>query len=141
MKKYLSIVLVAIFALVITGCGSKQTIKCSMSQSTTGYKMTSDIDISLKDSKFDNMNMVINVTIDDSYLSYKDMLVSSLESEFSGFEQAYGAKVSIKDTDKGAKITISMNREEAEKFYGSKAEKITKKEVIEEFEGQGYSCK
>ena len=103
--------------------------------------MSSDITVSIKNSKFDDMKMEMNVEVDDAYLSYKDMLVSSLESQFSSFESTYGAKVTIKDTEKGAKIIITMNAEQAAKFYGNADEKVTKKDFIDEFEGQGYSCK
>ena len=33
-----------------------------------------------------------------------------------------------------------MNEAEAKKFYGKDSKKITKKDVIEEFEGQGFTC-
>lgn len=140
MKKLILPLLIAIF--LVTGCGGgSQVVKCTMSQDSTGAKMSSSVNVGIKNSKFDYIKMEIDVVVDDAYKAYKDMLVSSLESQFEGFESQYGAKVSIKDTEDGAKVTISMNSDEAEKFYGKDSEKLTKKKVIDEFESQGYTCK
>ena len=140
MKKLILPLLIAIF--LVTGCGSgSQVVKCTMNQDVTGAKMSSNVNVGIKGSKFDYIKMDIDVVVADEYLAYKDVFVSSIESQFTGFESTYGAKVSIKDTDKGVKVTISMDAEEAEKFYGKDSKKLTKKDVIDEFENQGYSCK
>ncbi len=140
MKKLFLPLLIAIF--LVTGCGSSsQVVKCTISQDMSGAEMKGSLNVGIKNSEFDYIKMEMEVIVDDSYKSYKDLLVSSLESEFEGYEERYGAKVSIKDTDDGAKVTISMNKDEAEKFYGKDSKKITKKDVIEVFEDQGFTCK
>ena len=139
MKKLFLPLLIAIF--LATGCGGgSQVVKCTMSQNATGVKINSNVNVGIKNSKFDYIKMENYVVVDDAYKAYKDMFVSSLESQFEGFE-SYGAKVSIKDTEDGAKVTISMNSEEAKKFYGKDSKKLTKKKVVDEFESQGYTCK
>lgn len=140
MKKLFLPLLIAIF--LVTGCGGgSQVVKCTMSQDMSVAEMKSNLEVGIKNSKFDYIEMEMEVVVDESYKAYKDTLVSSLESQFTGFESLYGAKVNIKDTDDGAKITISMNKAEAEKFYGKDSKKLTKKDVIEEFESQGFTCK
>ena len=140
MKKIILPMLVALF--ILTGCGSNsQTVKCSQSTSSFYGKMESNIVVTIKNSKFNNFVMEVNINLDDAYASQKSQFISQLESQYKSFEQQYGAKLSLKETDKGAKITVTMDGKQAEDFYGKDETKVTKKDVIDEFEGQGFSCK
>ena len=46
----------------------------------------------------------------------------------------------VSETEDGVKIEMNMNAKQAEEYYGSNG-KISKKDVIEEFEKQGFECK
>ncbi len=140
MKKLVVTFLLGI--IVFTGCSKNETVKCTMSQEQTGVKINGNLTVELKDKKFDNIELVMDVVIDDAYLSYKDKFISTIESQFTSFESTYGVKPKIDSTDKGAKVTVSMTSAAAEEFYGQKNTKeLTRKEVIDTFEQQGYTCK
>lgn len=142
MKKVVVLFLFA--ALVLTGCGSKksETVKCTISNEMTGVTMNGDLTVEIKDSKFDSIELVMDAVIDDSYLSYKSEMKKSIEKQFASFESSYGVKPKVEETDKGAKVTLSMTSAQAEKFYGATNNtKLTRKEVIDTFTKQGYTCK
>ena len=56
------------------------------------------------------------------------------------FEEKYGVQPKVTETDNGAKIDMEMTAEQAKEFYGNGSTKATRKEVIEEFEKQGFTC-
>ena len=139
MKKFVAILFVSI--LFLTGCGKSEKVVCTTSQTMYGIEMSSELNVYLKDSNFDKMDMTIDIVIPDSLMSRKADLVEALESQYADFETQYGVKPVTKETDKGAKISMNMNKDQAVKFSGSNDTKATKKQVIETFEAQGFSCK
>ena len=142
MKKVVLSLLLA--ALMLTGCGNKasETVKCTISQESIGATMNGELTVELKDGKFDSIKLVMEAIIDDDYISYKSQMKTTLESRFKTFETLYGVKPVTEETAKGAKVTLSMTSEQAKEFYGSNNDaKLTKKEVIDTFKKQGYSCK
>ena len=139
MKKYIAILFVAV--LFLTGCGKSEKVVCTMNQTMYGIKMDSELNVYLKDSNFEKIDMTIDIVIPDSLMSRKADLIDALESEYAGFESQYGVKPETKETDKGAKITMKMNKKQAIEFSGSSNTKATKKQVVETFEAQGFSCK
>ncbi len=140
MKKVVLSLLLGI--VILTGCGSKnETVKCTMKQEQTGVSINGVITVELKNKKFDSAEFVFDATIDEAYLNYKSQFVSALEKQFSSFEKNYGATPKVESTDNGAKVTVIMTSEQAEKFYGkSNSKEVTKSDVIEEFKKQGYTC-
>ena len=127
--------------VVLTGCGKKQTITCTQSQKTMGIEIEQVIRIDLEGNKFKEINMPIDAILPDTYINRKQTFVTSFEKQYANFESLYGVKPEVSESDKGVKVTANMSAEQAKKFSGSNNTKTSRKEVIETFEKQGYTCK
>lgn len=127
--------------VLLTGCGKAEKIECTNSQKTAGTEMNTVLNVEIKGNDFVSLNMEIDMILPENLLSQKTILVQQLEKQYAGFEKQYGAQPITKETDKGAKVTFEMTKEQAKKFYGNSSTKVTKKEVIATFEKQGFSCK
>lgn len=140
MKKFIIPGLLSL--VLLTGCGGKEeTIVCTNEQSTSGIEMNTVLNVNLKDNNFVNMDMTIEANLPESLMSRKSEFIELFEKQYQGFEKQYGVQPKVSETDKGAKIDFEMTAEQAKEFYGSDDTKATRKEVIEEFEKQGFTCK
>ena len=138
MKKVL---LAGVLSLVVlTGCGKKQTITCTQTQSMMGVNLEAVVKVELNGNKFEGIDMTIDAILPESYLSKKDVFVQSFEKSYADFETKYGVKPVISESDKGVNVKASMSAEQAKKFSGSNNTKTSRKEVIETFTNQGYTC-
>ena len=138
MKKVL---LAGILSLVmLTGCGKKETITCTQSQSMMGVKIEAVMKVSLEGNHFQNIDMQVDAILPESYLDKKDVFVKSFEKSYADYEKKYGVKPSISETDQGVRVTANMTAEQAVKFSGSANTKATRKEVVDTFSKQGYTC-
>ena len=138
MKKLLVTSFLAI--ILLTGCGKTQKVKCTLDQSSYGIDMNTELIVEIKGENFSKMEMVVEAELPESLLSQKEMFITSLESQYAGFEAEYGVEPKVTETDKGAKVELKMTAKQAEDFYGNVDKKVTRKEVIEEFESQGFTC-
>ena len=139
MKK--AIVASMLALLVLTGCGKKETVECINTQKSYGVELDSKITVELNNNKFVNLVMTIDAILPESYLAQKQVFISSFEKQYENFKDQYGVQPVVTETETGAQIKMEMSAEQASEFYGSKNNKATRKEVIEEFEGQGFTCK
>ena len=138
MKKVL---LAGILSLVmLTGCGKKETITCTQSQTMMGVKIEAVMKVSLEGNHFQNIDMQVDAILPETYLSQKDVFVKSFEKSYADYEKKYGVKPTISETDQGVRVTANMTAEQAVKFSGSANTKATRKEVVETFSKQGYTC-
>ena len=140
MKKVVLSVLLMMF--ILTGCGKKmETVNCKINKETTGVTINGDLIVKIDGNKFDSIKLVMDAVIGDDYLSFKEQFIDAFEAQFKDFDKNYGVKPVIKETSKGAQITISMTSSQAKEFYGSENNKeVTKEEVINTFTKQGYTC-
>lgn len=139
MKKTL---LTGVLSLVLlTGCGKVEKIECTQSQKSFGVEMNQVINVEIKGNKFVNLDMTIDAVLPENLLSQKETFISSLEKTYAGMESKLGTVPTTTETENGAQIKYEMNAEQAKKFAGTNNTKVTKKEVIETFEKQGYTCK
>ena len=126
--------------VLLTGCGKEETIVCTNNQTSYGVELNSTLNVKLKSSQFVSMDMTIEAILPESYLSSKQTFIDSFEKQYEGFEEKYGVQPKVTETDNGAKIDMEMTAEQAKEFYGNGSTKATRKEVIEEFEKQGFTC-
>ncbi len=126
--------------VVLTGCGKKETITCTQTQSMMGVDLEAVIKVDLENNHFKGIDMTIDAILPESYLSQKDVFVKSFEKSYADFETKYGVKPVISESDKGVNVKASMSAEQAKKFSGSNNDKATRKEVVETFTKQGYTC-
>jgi len=135
------VLLASILSLVVlTGCGKKEVITCTQTQSMMGVSLEAEMKITLEGNHFKNIDMKVDANLPESYLDKKDVFVKSFEKSYANYEKQYGVKPTISQTDKGVRVTANMTEEQAVKFSGSANTKATKKEVIETFSKQGYTC-
>ena len=139
MKKF--IIPAALSLILLTGCGKEETVVCTNNQKSFGVEMNSELNVKLKNSNFVSMEMTIDAVLPENLLSQKETFIKSFEKQYKGFEKKYGVQPVVSETETGAKIEMKMTAEQAKEFYGSDDTKATRKEVIEEFEKQGFECK
>jgi len=133
--------LASILSLVLlTGCGKKEVITCTQSQTMMGVKIEAVMKIELEGNHFQNIDMQVDAILPETYLSKKDVFVKSFEKSYADYEKKYGVKPNISETDEGVRVTANMTAEQAVKFSGSANTKATRKEVIDTFSKQGYTC-
>lgn len=139
MKKILMASLLSL--VILTGCGKKETITCTQSQSMMGVKLESVVKVDIEGNKFKGLNMEVDAILPESYLSRKQTFIDSFEKQYANFETKYGVKPVVSESDKGVKVEMNMTAEQAKEFSGSKNDKATRKDVIETFGKQGFDCK
>lgn len=127
--------------LFLTGCGKTEIINCTQTQKTMGVDMNSVLNIELKGNNLKKINMTIDTILPESYLSKKQVFVDSFTKQYKDFDKTYGVKPEIKETENGVQVSFEMTDDDARKFYGKVNTKTTRKEVIKEFENQGFTCK
>lgn len=138
MKKVL---LAGVLSLVVlTGCGKKETVTCTQTQSMMGVKLEAVVKVDLEGNKFKGIDMVIDAILPEKYLDQKDTFVKSFEKQYANFDKQYGVKPVVSESDQGVRVTANMSAEQAKKFSGSNNDKATRKDVIDTFGKQGYTC-
>ena len=140
MLKNFRLALIAIVAmLLVTGCGSTKTLKCSGDLEGMKTELVANFD---KKNKFSNADMTMVYKADEETLkavSISDMnklLKESMESEMGG-----AANVEVTDNGKDTiTIKLQMNREQIEKTM-----KVDASDSYEDFkksvETDGFTCK
>lgn len=143
MKKVLfGVIAFALSFLLLTGCGGKtETVTCTYDQTVSSVQLNSKVIITLVDSKFDKMDMTIEAILPENLMSSKKTFLDSFNTQYASFEDEYGVKPVITETDTGILVTINMNGEQAKKYSGSSNLKTSREEVIKEFEKQKFKCK
>lgn len=138
MKK---LVLAGVLSLVVlTGCGKKETITCKQTQTMMGVDLEAVVKVNIEGNRFKSINMTIDAILPEKYMSQKQTFVKSFEKSYASFETKYGVKPVISESDKGVNVKADMTAEQAKKFSGSNNDKATRKDVIDTFTKQGYTC-
>lgn len=122
MKKYLSVLFVAVFALVLTGCGKGNTLKCSTEED--GQK--ANVEVSFKGDKVNKVVTTMELASKEEAESY-----AALYNAFAGSQEG----MTVKADGKKFTITLSGKALESEGLEGKKAD------VKKQLEEQGYKCK
>lgn len=127
--------------LTLTGCGKGgDQVVCTMKADESGMSITQKMTLSFKNDNVNSVDMEIDVKLADEYKSLKDLLVSSMKSQFESWDSEYGIKLNFKDTSDGLKISGSFNSESFAKLNAS-GEKTSKSDAVKSLEEQGYTCK
>ena len=142
MKKFVCILSCSLFALVLTGCGTK-TLTCTKTSTEEGMETKENIKVNFKNDKPSTAEMSMEMILDEDTKSYIDLIYSSLESTFEDYEQE-GLTIDTDKTDDT--VTVKMNVDfskvestdeldfdiDADEDFDS---------VKEDFESDGYECK
>ena len=142
MKKFICVLSCSLFALILTGCGTK-TLTCTMNNSDGGMETKESIKVKFKKDKPSTAEMKMEMIFDENSKSYMSMLYNILESSFEDYKQE-GVTVNTKKTSD--KINVEMNVdfnkvENADELDISIEEDSNFESLKESLESDGYNCK
>ena len=113
MKKYL-VVLVAVFALVVSGCslkGGTKTLKCTKDISESGIKMVQTVNANFVNDKVETLDTTVLITLTEAQKPYMDTFINALKNQY---DTQYGkySHVDIKTektSDTEILVTVSFD--------------------------------
>ncbi len=142
MKKFICVLGCCLFALVLTGCGTK-TLTCTKTSTEDGMESKENIKVNFKNDKPATAEMSMEMILDEENKTYIDMFYSMLESTFEDYEQD-GLTVNTEKTDDAIKVQMNVDFGKVESTeeldFDIDADKDFES-VKEDFETDGYECK
>ncbi len=140
---YLSCLILGLF--LFTGCGSK-SLSCTRENNYSDEMiMNQSLNVSFKKDKVNKLSMDMDVKLGESYDSFKDSLIESVESEFSKYSDQSGINYKTTKNDNGFnfKVKVNFNKlsDEARKNLDIVNYENSYDSVKLELEDSGYSCK
>lgn len=151
MKKIKGLVIVLLATIVLTGCGSTETLTCSMTEDSSGLNMKQEIDIDFKKNEASKVKVSVVAEATDTTIQENwDIFASTLDSQYNTSEKKDGLTITTDNDKDNYKYTISIEVDFAKasddvlEEYGLDdviGKKTTKKEVKEAAENSGYTCK
>ena len=135
MKKGIYFSCLVLGLLFFTGCGSK-SLSCTRENNYSDEMiMNQDLTVSFKKDKVNKLSMNMDVKLGESYDSFKDSLIESVESEFSKYSDQSGINY------KTNKNNFNKLSDEARKNLDIVNYENSYDSVKFELEDAGYSCK
>lgn len=140
MKKVFSLIFVIAFALLLTGCG-KEKVVCSIKQTTSGIEMTMEGTYYIENGKVTGLDTIVDIDLPEKYLNSKDQMVKTLESTLT--RTFAGTKPVITSKDNNIHMVFNMDKKDINSYLQKSgvSDKASAKEIKEELESQGYTCK
>ena len=142
MKRFVCVVSCSLFALVLTGCGSK-TLTCTKTGTEDGMETKENIKVTFKNDKPATAEMNMEMILDEDTKSYADMILGMLESTFEEAEQE-GLTIDTEKTDDSIKVkmNVDFNKVKSTEELDFDIDSDEDFESVkEDFEEDGYSCK
>ena len=133
-------IIILLTALVLTGCKINR-VECNKTEIENEIEIQKTITTELKTNKIVNMKIETETMIPEKYINQKDIISNIIKEQYNQIEETYNIKPEITEKETGTKIEFEMNEEQIKEFYNSKSVVTTTKEIIEEFENQGFTCK
>ena len=131
MKKVKLLLLSLVLVTVLTGCGSNKELSCSMTDTTSGLEVKSSVNIKLKNSKVDDMSVVVDAKIPEELAEQKQTIIDTLKGTDNSFE--------VSETEDGVRLTAGKDSKYFSNFNLEK-EKVSYDELKETFEAAGFKC-
>ena len=140
----ISIFVMIILTLFISGCDKKKTLICTKSEDTTGMTITTTSTTKFVNDSISNIEMNMTLKLDNSYVKYANTIKNSLEQQYKSYKNEKG--VSYNTTVKNDVINfvllidnkkISSDTRSKLKLSGSESYDANKK-ILEK---DGYTCK
>lgn len=142
MKKFICVLSCSLFALVLTGCGTK-TLTCTKTSTDDGMETKENIKVNFKNDKPSTAEMNMKMSFDEDSKSYMGMFYGILESTFANYEQE-GLTIETDKTDDEitVKMNVDFNKVEStdELDFDIEADEDFES-VKEDLESDGYKCK
>lgn len=131
MKKSKMAILSILAVVLLTGCGGKDSITCTMSSTQSGMTTKQKIEVKLENDKVDTMKVTMDIAIPDEYKDQKQTMIDTFKQMGTGMD--------VKETEEGIRVTA----DESSSFFDSyniKEGKVSYDEIKEAFESQNYEC-
>lgn len=146
MKKSLVLVAIIISLGCLSGCGNKsKVLECTMDNSQSGMKMDQTIKTTFKGKEVKSFSVNVDVEVDEQYKNYLDTIITSVESQFTNYNDKKGISVKTNKNDKGFVVTFEADLDKMDKETKEDLDmvdtKATYDEAKKEFEKEGYTCK
>jgi hypothetical protein len=145
MKKSLILLAMVVMIGFATGCQKEKVLDCSMSQDSTGMKMSQNIKAVFKGNNVKSITLSMDVELEDTYKSYSDTIISGVETQFEDYKDMKGVTFETKKTDDGINVKLEANidkmdddSKEALDIVDTKADYDKSKTELED---DGYTCK
>ncbi len=133
MKKYFLVVLCALLLFVVTGCGSKNELRCTQSMNESGIKMDGEIIAEFdKDDKLVDATVVYDLGDKDTATSWCAMFKMTENKDKGITVDCSGSKITMT----GYAKAVEEESEDGEKILGK-----TKEEFKKYAEAEGMTCK
>lgn len=136
--------------LLVTGCGSEETLSCSSKDESSGLSMEQIMDVTFKDDKINKVKLTFNTkATNELYQDAWDELVDSLDEQFNESNSDGVSLTKENDEDNYTyRIELSVDLDKAstdaldEYDLSDIAEDdSTLEELRDDLEAAGYTCK
>ena len=132
MKKSVFVALFALLLVFVVGCGNKNEVVCSKTNSEGGKSVTEEGVFKLdSDNKVTGADVTYKFSDKDLATSYCSLFKMGIDSKYSDLISCSDTEVTIKNFEK-----IVGNEDDSTKLVG-----MTKDELIKFETGEGYTCK
>lgn len=144
MKKIVMPIMLVVLALVLSGCGKKETLTCTMTQDESGMVMNSKMEAIFEGNEVTKMDLNITAEVDESLSAYVPTMKEAIETQYAKYKKD-GVTVNVSNKDNTINADLSFNlkkmSEEDKKALDLIDTKGTKAATKKELEKQGYTCK
>lgn len=122
------LVLLLIMLVSMTGCSNNKTLKCTATNSEDNRNTTSNLEVTFKDEKLEDMTLSLDIELPAEEQSYKQSMMYQLRQKTN---QVYS-------TQKGIKAVFGMDSTYFDSLGVTKDAKYG--ELKQVLELQGYTC-
>ncbi len=145
MKRNSFLFLTAIMILFSTGCKKERVLECTKNEEQSGIQMNETVKITFKGNNVENVNSSVDAVLGDTYKNYKNLFITTIESQFKNYKDLKGVDIKVSDTDDTVTATLNadLNKmdDDAKNKFNIVDTKANYEKTKESLEKQNYSCK
>lgn len=136
--------------LLVTGCGSEETLSCSSKDESSGLSMEQIMDVTFKDDKINKVKLTFNTkATNELYQDAWDELVDSLDEQFNESNSDGVSLTKENDEDNYTyriELSVDLDKASADALDEYDLSDIaeddsTLEELRDDLEAAGYTCK
>ena len=136
--------------LLVTACGSEETLTCSSKDESSGLSMEQVVDMTFKDDKINKVKLTFNTkATNELYQEAWDEIIESLDEQFNESNSSGVSLTKENDADNYTyKIELSVDLDKASAdaldeydLSDMLEDDSTLEEIKKDLEDSGYTCK
>ena len=131
--------------LLSTGCKKERVLECTKNEEQSGIQMNETVKITFKGNNVENVNSSVDAVLGDTYKNYKNLFITTIESQFKNYKDLKGVDIKVSDTDDTVTATLNadLNKmdDDAKNKFNIVDTKANYEKTKESLEKQNYSCK